>query len=189
MDKTQIIPITTADYTNFIRRLRRRKKIALEECLIFDPRADTFKYLGVPMGNEKLMDKIREPYWQEIKTKIEQKLNSLALYRVPLAAQVYVINTFVLSKLVYLDPFYNAPKKVLSQVRDLVQHKLRNGRRRLPVNYATLCQPLTVGGIGLHDVVNKVVTPRAKRIYLLLTRPTFAREYILSHQQSEAISQ
>ncbi|KAA8900891.1 hypothetical protein TRICI_006117 [Trichomonascus ciferrii] len=141
-----------------------------------------FTLLGAILGPEKIVfDSI---VGEMIIGKTRRRAQYLLIYDLPLAAQTWVINTYVFSKILYFDPYRPLEDDEIKQVMEIAYKKIRGPRKHLPANRDLLTTPLDQGGYGLWDLNQKLKAARANRFQLLLTEPSYARTTVFSNIQS-----
>jgi hypothetical protein len=146
-----------------------------------DLRSSAFELLGATLGRVEICC---HPFVGElIIGKARRRAQHLLIYDLPLAAQTWVINTYVFSRILYFDPYRPLADGEIKQVMEIAYQKIRGPRKRLPASRELLTKPLDQGGYGLWDLDQKLKAARANRFQLLLTEPSYARTTIFSNIQ------
>ena len=86
--------------------------------------------------------------------KMKTQLNNWKKRFLSLKGKIQIINTLAISKLMYLCSVIKPPKRVFSEIKEMVLDFIWEGKRS-KIAYSTLIQPINNGGLGLIDVENK----------------------------------
>lgn len=122
-------------------------------------------------------------FWNIMFQKMLTRLNFLRLYLFPLIGQIWCINIFVLSKVVFHDQFCPIPNDLANKFMDDIRKKLKSINGNSLMRNEILYAPLNSGGFRLMSLTTKGKGTLAKRIYHLCTTISFSRTYIFSKLQ------
>jgi hypothetical protein len=107
----------------------------------------SLRYLGYPVISSITQRRYVEA---QLIMKIQQQCGLYAQRHLSLRGKVTVANTLILSQLWYILRLVSFPKAFFSKIRSLIYQFVCRGIKP-GLRYATLCQPLDQGGLGLLD--------------------------------------
>lgn len=116
--KSRLIPLRTNNGLTLDDILRESKKVSQSDFDMIKPiekvkkvnlDEESFKYLGVHIGYARILDEL--PFWGDLIHQMKRRLNFIQLWLLPLGAQCWAINTFVMFKIVYHDQFMPLEQK------------------------------------------------------------------------------
>ncbi|KAJ8031231.1 hypothetical protein HOLleu_27895 [Holothuria leucospilota] len=151
----------------------------------FPVRNDFIKILGVVMGNNS--QQVENENWNEKTPKCCAILEQWKGRNISLKGKALVINSLVISRLVYLASILPTPKWVTSSIGNVIVNFLWNGK--VPrISYSTLALPVHRGGLNICDLDLKRDVLRIKVIAQLLRKDlgsklTSLMVYFLNHYE------
>ena len=127
----------------------------------FPIRNDFIVILGVAMGNTKNAIEIEN--WENKVNNCISVLRRWKFRKLSFKGKALVINSLVVSKLVYLITLLHVPSWVINAIRDAVAEFIWCGKKAL-ISYKSLILPINKGGLNLCDIETKRDTIRIKYI-------------------------
>ena len=127
----------------------------------FPVRKDFITVLGVAIGNSKGL--LATENWDNKVQNCISILRRWQFRKLSFKGKVLVVNSLVLSKLVYLASVLPIPQWVITTIRKSVTEFLWNGKQPL-ISYSTLILPIDKGGLNLGDLGIKRDSLRVKYI-------------------------
>lgn len=126
-------------------------------------RTTDFDHLGVPIGRGVKPIKV----WQDMASKMATRFTRIPLYDVPIAGRCHIVNTFIYSKMFYLDQFIPCPIDIVEQIESNVLVRFWRNQPVL-VRKEVLQTSKKQGGFGLLPLLRQLLGARASWIYELL---------------------
>ncbi|KAG0088653.1 hypothetical protein BGZ92_005882, partial [Podila epicladia] len=120
---------------------------------------DTFTHLGVKLkqGGRDMVQ-----IEQDTLAGLRRTMSTWHRRHLTKAARVVIANTYFLSKLWHVAPFYDFSSKFFDEIDRLVKLLIWDGKAR--VSLAWVCRPKLLGGLGLLDARSQCTALRAKWI-------------------------
>lgn len=143
---------------------------------------DHFRHLGAQIGRPSVLEAAN--IGQTIVEKAKRRAQTILMYDLPIRAQTWILNTYVLSTVLFADTFNPLTNDQINEISELVLQKIRGPRKKLPVTNFKLHLPPANGGYGLWNLTEKLLAHRASHFYRLLIAPSFARSFIFCELQS-----
>ena len=131
----------------------------------FPVKNDYLVVLGVAMGNTH--DLVEKENWENRLTKCMAVLRRWKCRNLSFKGKATVINSLVISRLVYLATVLPIPQWVISMVRKNLMDFIWRGKQPL-ISYNSLILPVDKGGLKLCDLSNKRDSLRIKYISKIL---------------------
>ncbi|KAK9353958.1 hypothetical protein V1523DRAFT_432949, partial [Lipomyces doorenjongii] len=120
--------------------------------------ADSFRYLGVPVG--------RRPdttaSWASIVQQTINRMHQIPMFDLPYVTRCRLINIYCFSKVVYLDQFVPASTTTLDSLTLAAATTISGGESRPLFPLSLLLRHLPAGGFGLFDLSLQLDGARAQ---------------------------
>lgn len=127
----------------------------------YERKDQSIKILGLVFGEK--MAEARNESWTGVINKMKQKVTVWRMRKLSLKGKVVVLNTLVISKLIYPMSVWEMPEWVRKEVKEVIENFLWNGKKR-EIAYNTLIADYKEGGLKLVDVESKLKALRIKYI-------------------------
>ena len=118
----------------------------------FPVKNDFIVVLGIAMGNDQVL--IEKENWENRTGKCASVLRRWKCRNLSFKGKAIVINSLVVSRLVYLATVLHIPEWVISTVRRILMDFMWRGKTPL-ISYKSLILPVNKGGLQLCDMANK----------------------------------
>jgi hypothetical protein len=111
-----------------------------------------FKYLGLPVGANIR----RQTTWEPLLNSLRKRLGGWKNRHVSFRGRLILLNSVLNVVPIFYLSFFKIPKLVWKKIRRIQRELLwgaKGGRKRISwVKYEVVCQPTSLGGLGVRDV-------------------------------------
>ena len=141
--------------------------------------------LGVTVSHDNIVEK----NYEIIQKKIRQTLGSWVHRGLTLTGRVLVVNTLVMSLLIYkMMVLPMIPERVIKNIDNEIRNYLWNGKRA-KIAYSILKNPVKEGGLNLTDIKNREIALKATWPQVLSTEDDYSAivYYIIDSELSQNV--
>ena len=150
----------------------RSSNFQIGSCDIQFNKPDCTKILGLHIGSNKNL--CQQENWAKIVTSCKNVLNSWRPRNLTIKGKVLVVNTLIISKVIYTLNLSNIPLWVVHELKKAITDFIWNGKSHR-IRYSVLINPVCFGGLRLIDLQRMKCALRCKII-----RKIYDQENILN---------
>lgn len=149
---------------------------------------DGFKILGISFDRRDYEDKDFQLNFKPALSKMKHGITSWSLRNLSPKGKVVVLNTLILPMIYYQCVMLPVPTMVIREVENIISSFLRCNKKT-KISRSCLEQSTASGGLGLHNIVNRVRAAKISWLKKLMLPPTqpwhFHSEFLLDQPVSE----
>lgn len=180
-DKTQLIPIGTAEYRASVHSTRRlaphdEQSQPIPGNMAMVPDGVAVRILGAWLGND-LHENVPKP-WADVIVKVNSALSRWRKCKPTLRGKRLIVQMIVGGMTQYLTKVQGMPSHIEDEFVKIIREFIWDGKRSAPIKLDSLFEPISEGGIKLLDIKsrNEAIELTWVQAYLNLsaTRPAWA---------------